>query len=408
MDTQSSPDPHSAAPPWNDLGRRVIPSRRNFLRGALGAAAAVGIGAPLLAGCAPKASNSPAAQSTIASGLKPEAGPLRLFSYADYIAPDLITKFQDENKVKIEVTTFANEQEGLNKLANKAVNIDVYQAASEAAITRLIRGGLIQPLNRAYLPDFGNLIKAYQDPSYDPGAKYSLPFAAWSLGIGYRTDRIKPEEINAKGWEILGDERFRGQSAVLDDYRNTLGFQMLRRGQDVNSGDDAVINQALQDLLELADRVKVKVNVTEYQDIPEGGTTVSLAWSGDMLGSPAYLPQGTPPEVLGWWSPADDRTIIGTDTMAITSTATNPVLGLTWMNFLLKPENARIQFLNNGYQIPITGIDPAKLAADAGIPSLLTAAIYTESKANNGVRQKELDVDVDRKWEDAWSTFKSR
>jgi hypothetical protein len=78
------------------------------------------------------------------------------------------------------------------------------------------------------------------------------------------------------------------------------------------------------------------------------------------------------------------------------------------MNFLLKPENARIQFLNNGYQIPITGIDPAKLAADAGIPSLLTAAIYTESKANNGVRQKELDVDVDRKWEDAWSTFKSR
>lgn len=408
MNTHSSPYPGAMPPPWGGLGRGVIASRRNFLRGTLGAAATIGLGAPLLAACGPKTSDAPAAQSAIAAGLKPEAGPLRLYSYADYIAPDLITKFQDENKVKIEVTTFANEQEGLNKLANKAVNIDVYQAASEAATTRLIRGGLIQPLNRAYLPDFGNLIKAYQDPSYDPGAKYSLPFAAWSLGIGYRTDRIKPEEIDAKGWEILGDERFRGQAAVLDDYRNTLGVQMLRRGKDVNSGDDAVIDQALQDLLELADRVKVKVNVTEYQDIPEGGTTVSLAWSGDMLGAPAYLPQGTPAEVLGWWSPADDRTIIGTDTMAITSTASSPVLGHLWMNFLIKPENARIQFLNNGYQIPVTGIDPAKLAEDAGIPALLTKAIYTESKANNGVRQKELDVDVDRKWEDAWSTFKSR
>jgi spermidine/putrescine transport system substrate-binding protein len=368
----------------------------------------IGLGAPLLAACGPKGSDSPATRSAIATGLAPEAGPLRIYSYADYIAPDLITKFQDENKVKIEVTTFANEQEGLNKLANKAVNVDVYQAASEAATTRLIRGGLIQPLNQAYLPDFGNLIKAYQDPSYDPGAKYSLPFAAWSLGIGYRTDRITPEEIETKGWDILGDERFRGQAAVLDDYRNTLGYQMLRRGKDVNSGDDAVINKALQDLLELADRVKVKVNVTEYQDIPEGGTTVSLAWSGDMLGAPAYLPQGTPAEVLGWWSPADDRTIIGTDTMAITSTASNPVLGHMWLDFLIKPENARIQFLNNGYQIPVNGLDPAKLAEDAGIPPLLTKAIYTESKANNGVRQKELDVDVDRKWEDAWSTFKSR
>ncbi|MGA5535080.1 ABC transporter substrate-binding protein [Mycolicibacterium nivoides] len=407
MNKYFSTDSDAVAPQWSGPVR-IAPSRRTFLRGALGTVAAMGFGAPLMAACGPKPSSSPAPQSTIAAGLQPEAGPLRIFNYADYIAPDLITKFQDENKVKIEVTTFANEQEGLNKLANKAVNVDVYQAASESATTRLIRGGLIQPLNRTYLPNFGNLIKAYQDPSYDPGAKYSLPFAAWSMGIGYRTDRIAPEEIDAKGWDILRDERFRGQTAVVDSYRNTLGFEMLRRGEDVNSSDDAVINQALQDLLELADRVNVKVNVTQYQDIPEGGTTVSLAWCGDMLGSPAYLPQGTPVEVLGWWSPADDRTIIGTDSMAITAMATNPVLGHMWMNFLLQPENARIQFLNNGYQIPITGLDPGRLAADAGIPPMLAKAIYTESNANNGFRQKELDVDVDRKWEAAWSTFKSR
>jgi spermidine/putrescine transport system substrate-binding protein len=408
MSTHSFARPGDAPPPWSGFANRLAPSRRNFLRGALGTAAVVGLGAPLLAACGPKATSSGAAQSAIADGLKSETGPLRIYNYADFIAPDLLTKFQDENKVKIEVTTFGNEQEGVNKLANKAVDVDVYQAASEAAITRLIQGGLVQPLNHSYLPDFGNLIKNYQDPSYDPGAKYSLPFGAWSLGIGYRTDRITPEEIEAKGWDILSDERFRGQAAIVDDYRHSLGYNMLRRGQDVDSGDDKVIDEALQNLLALADRTKVKANVTQYQDIPEGNTTVSIAWSGDMLGSIQYLPQGTPAEVLGWWYPADKRSIIGTDLMAVTSTAKSPVLAQTWMNFLLKPENARIQFLNNGYQIPITGLDPAKLVADAGIPPLLATAIYTEEIADKGVRQKELDIDVDRKWEDAWSTFKSR
>jgi spermidine/putrescine transport system substrate-binding protein len=408
VNTQSSSPAADVPPPGTGFATRYTPSRRNFLRGTLGTAAVVGLGAPLLAACGAKTSSSSAAHSAIADGLTPEPGPLRIYNYADYIAPDLITKFQDENKVKVEVTTFGNDQEGVNKLANKAVDVDVYQAASESAITRLAEGGLVQPLNRSYLPDFGNLLKAYQDPSYDPGAKYSLPFAAWGLGIGYRTDRITREEIEAKGWDILGDERFRGQAAVVDSYRNSLGYNMLRRGQDVNSGDDKVIDDALQNLLELADRTKIKVNVTQYQDIPEGNTTVSISWSGDLLGSIQYLPQGTPPEVLGWWYPADNRSIIGTDVMAVTSTAKKPVLAHMWMNFLLKPENARIQFLSNGYQIPISGLDPAELAADAGIPPLLAKAIYTDEMANNGVRQRELDIDVDRKWEDAWSTFKTR
>lgn len=382
-------------------------SRRTFMRAAWGTAA-FGLGTPLLAACGPKKSAAAQQQATIADGLKPESGPLHIFNYADFIAPDLITKFQDENHVKIEVTTFANESEGINKLANKSVNVDVYQAASEAAIGRLIRGGLVQPMNRSYLTNFKNLMSAYANPSYDPGSKYSLPFAAWSLGIGYRTDRISQAEMEAAGWDILKDPRFKGKAAVLDDYRCTLGFEMLRRGADVNSADDAVIKQAQQDLLDLADQVKVKVNVTEYQDIPEGTTTVSLAWSGDMAGAVGYLPDGTRAEVLGWWYPPDNRSIIGTDLMAVTATAKNPVLAHRWLNFLLDPVNAHEQFLNIGYQIPVQGLDPVKLAKDAGLPPLLAPAIYTETTANKGVRQSELSVDVDQKWEDAWATFKSR
>lgn len=393
--------------PMNRI-RAISASRRNFLRGTLGSAALIGLGAPLLAACGPKPSSPGAVQSAIADGLQPEAGPLRLFNYADFIAPEVVAKFEDEHKVKIEITTFATEQEGVNKLAQKAVDVDVFQAASEPMISRLISSGLVQPVNRSYLPDFDNLIPTYQDQWYDPGSTHSVPFVAFSLGIGYRTDRITREEIEAKGWDILADDRFRGTAAVVDDYRNALGYHMLRTGEDVNSGDDAVIDASLKNLIDLADRNNIKVNNTQYQDIPEGNTTVSLAWNGDMIGAIPYLPAGTSPDVLGWWYPADNRSIIGTDLAAVTTVAKNPVLAHMWMNYLLKPEIARMQFLQQGFQVPITGLDPAKLAADAGIPPLLAGAIFTDDVANNGLRQKELAVDVDRKWEDAWSTFTSR
>lgn len=387
--------------------RGAARSRRQFLRGALGTAAVAGFAIPLLSACGSGASSHERV-GAIADGLEPEAGPLRLFNYADYIAPDLVKKFEDENRVKVEITTFSTAQEAINKLASRAIQTDVYQAASETDVNRLVDGGLIQELNHSYLGNIGNLLPAFADPSYDPGLRYTLPFTTLSTGIGYRTDRIDPAEVAERGWDILLDNRFRGQVAVLDDYRTTLGIEMFRRGQDINSTDQAVIDAALQDLLTLADQVNVKVNITAYQDIPDGTTSVALCWSSDMVAAPLYMPESTSVDVLGWWYPEDNKSIVSSDLMTVAADAQNPVLAHRWLNFLLEPENAEMQFVLNGTQLPVQRVDFAGLALQAGMPPMVAGAVTTDAIAAAGVRLTELSVDADRKWADAWSTFKGR
>ena len=66
-------------------------------------AAVLGIGAPLLQACGGD-DDSEGASEPIDDGLEPEAGPLRVFNYADYVNPDVVASFEQKYGVKTQVT----------------------------------------------------------------------------------------------------------------------------------------------------------------------------------------------------------------------------------------------------------------------------------------------------------------
>ena len=68
-----------------------------------------------------------------------------------------------------------------------------------ANIVNLIAQQLIQPLNHSYLRNFEkNIWPELQDPFYDRGSRYTVPYVVWSDGIGWRNDKINND--------IAGDE----------------------------------------------------------------------------------------------------------------------------------------------------------------------------------------------------------
>ena len=121
-----------------------------------------------------------------------------------------------------------------------------------------------------------------------------------------RTDRIDPALVESQGWDTIWNATdFKGQVSVLDDEREAFTMAMLRKGvTDINTTDQAIIDQALADVTELIDLVNVKVNIEGYKDIPEGTTTIAQTWSADLItGAAGYLPEGVTDEVLGFWHP---------------------------------------------------------------------------------------------------------
>ena len=128
-------------------------SRRDFLARSVQLGVLFGAGVPLLQACGGSDATSGGKKTDpIADGLKPEAGPLRVFNYDSYVSPDVVKAFEDKYGVKVEITTFTTDTEALTKLASGAVKIDVHHSMAGTSIDRLINGVLIDGAEPSGLP----------------------------------------------------------------------------------------------------------------------------------------------------------------------------------------------------------------------------------------------------------------
>jgi spermidine/putrescine transport system substrate-binding protein len=370
----------------------------------------LGAGIPLLQGCGgddDEGGGGSEKQEPIADGLPNEKGPLRIFNYPDYVNPDVVAGFEEKYGVKVEITTFDTDTESIQKLASGAVKVDVQHSVSASTIYKLIDGGLIRKLNKSYLPNFANVQPSFNDPFYDKGAQFSVPYTIYTTGIGYRADRVDAAEVAERGWDIVWNSDFKGEISILDDSREGLFLAMMRSGNfDINTTDPAVIEKAGADLAELIDLVNIKITIEAYKDIPEGSTSIAHTWNADLIGGALnYLPEGTGPEVLGYWYPDDNIGPLGNDCMCVMANAESPVLAHRYLDYLLDLEIAELNFTWNAYLPALTGLDADYLIGKGYVPENLRNAVLTSEQIEKGLRYLPLTPDEELIWEDTWSKF---
>ena len=245
----------------------------------------------------------------IADGLAPETGTLKVFNYEEYIAPSVLKKFQREHGVKVEVTTFTSMDEAIAKLSSGQAEFDVFFPTTDV-IAKLAAGQLLQPLNKSYIPNLPNVWESLQDPFYDKGSVYSVPYVMFQTGIGYRIDGVaKAPDAYANPYDIFWDTANNGQVYLLEDDREVFGMALLRMSpdNDVNTEDEELIAAALEDVMELTDAVNVKVGAEAYTVLPEKRAWVHQCWSGDVVNAQYYLPEGESIDNIGYWYPRRRR-----------------------------------------------------------------------------------------------------
>ena len=401
--------------------------RRTFLRRSAFGAAAVTLGPSLLAACggddggggggggeavALSRPDNPVTLPTfddipmIADGLDPEAGPLKIYNYAEYIAPRTLRGFREEYGVEVEVTTFTSMDEAVARLSGGQADFDLFFATTDV-IGKVATGRLLQPLNPSYLGNSGNVWEQLQDPFYDVGAVYSRPYTMYTTGIGYRIDRVtQAPDAYDNPYDIFWDGAYSGDLYLLEDDREVLGMAMLRAGQtDVNTEDAAAVDAALADVLELADAVNPRIGVEAYTVLPEGRATVHQAWAGDVVNAQYYLPEGESIENIGFWYPAEGGGMIGSDQMTVLAGAASPVLAHLFIDYVLDADHAHTNFEWLGYQPPQTSIDPASVVADGLVPAHLDTTVIRPEDFDTGHQLLQLSLAGERLWDDAWSTF---
>jgi len=420
--------------------RRVRPlSRREFLRNSALAGAALSVGgSAFLAACGSSGSSSSAPKTTagklggcgqppklsrqndpaklplctdvVKDGLEPESGTLKIFNYADYVGPDAISAFEKQYKCKVEITAFDSMDDAVSKLQANTAHFDIANVSPDR-IGSLVATSNLQPINHSYIPNLANVWTSLQDPFYDKGSQYSVPYTLYTTGVGYRVDKIDPADDPFKltdGTDLLYNPKYKGRTWVLDDDREALSMALLRLGiTDVNTEDPALIAKAGKELSRLINLVNVKVGIQDYTKLPEGQAWVHQAWGGDMINAVSNLPQGVDPSVLGYWFQPDGKGLIQNDMMTIPKNADHPVLAHHFLNFLLDPKNALLNFNGIGYQQPLNQLDPESFIAKDLVPANLKSAIVRPSDFDHAFEELQLSPTGDRAWQAEWRKFTS-
>ena len=305
-------------------------SRRQFLTRAGGAAIAMPSLAAILAACSKPESSAPSGgageipiatlenpvtlpvnQAPIAADTPLESGPLVLYNWADYIWKRSVAEFEDKFGVSVDITTFNNMEEGIQKVANGQVTADVF-VPTPGYLRRLVQQNLVQPLQHELIPNMeASVWPSYYNPGpyYDLGWNYTVPYTIYTWGVAYRRDRVSDDEAAAQGWDALWNGDYNGAISLYDSYGDTIAITILRNGSlDVNTGDPALIDAAKEAILQTINDNKARLTINGvYAKLPAGDFTVAESWSGDIVGAQWYLPKGTGTDVLGYWRPEDGQ-----------------------------------------------------------------------------------------------------
>lgn len=412
-------------------------NRRDFLRRSAGAAVALPSAAAILAACSKPGQSTrtsieeellanparpdhpvtlPLYQDPISVSTPIEKGAtLQVYNWEDYLWPRLFREFEDKYSkydVEVSLTTFNNIDEGVAKISAGQVAADVF-FPDPSELTKLVVSKLLQPLQHDLLPNLGaNYWPEFQDPFYDRGWRYTVPYVIYTTGIAYRRDHVPDSKIQsmANPYEILWDPEYKGRVTIYDDRRETMSMALVKNGiKDVNTGDPKLIDMAKNDLLALIDATDAKLTINGvYSRMAEDVFWVGSSWSGDICSAAFYyLPKDVSPDVLGFWYPPDGGGVIGNDLMVVPAVSKSPRLAHEFINFMLDSTNSFANFTNwNGYQPPTTSIDPSALVPKVIPPSLAEAVVVPEF-FDTGSFILGVEPSVDALYSKAWDEIKA-
>lgn len=256
---------------------------------------------------------------------------LNLFTWATYIDDATVAKFTEQTGIKVNYTNFESNEEMLLKLESAGTGYDVI-IASDYAINSLREQDKLLKLDKALLPNYGNLDPDFLGQYYDEQNEYAVPYTAGTPLIVYDPATVDPE-VEITGYESLWDERLKDSVVVMDDARNIIGITLKTLGHSFNTTDDAVLKQAKEKLFKLRPNIRAFNYSNPYADLLSGEATVGYMFTSQVMvaldGNPD-LKVVYPKEGMGF----------GIDNLVIVKDAPHPGNAHMLINFLLDSEVA--------------------------------------------------------------------
>jgi spermidine/putrescine transport system substrate-binding protein len=210
-------------------------------------------------------------------GASAHAEPLHILCWSEYIPPTVVQGFEKFAGARVQLETYDSNEQMLGKLRARAGYYDLVQP-SGFYVEILARGGELEPLDFARIPNAGNLDPEYRHLPFDPEAKYSVPWMAGTVGIVVNTVRVA-EPITT--WAEVFSGRHAGRIVAVDDAREMVAWALASLDLPVTDVSDAALARVEPLLREWLPQIAVFDSNSPHEALLDGRAEIGIVWSGE-------------------------------------------------------------------------------------------------------------------------------
>jgi spermidine/putrescine transport system substrate-binding protein len=292
-------------------------------------------------------------EATVAKG-GPVKGQLTISNWPGYIDPGpngTVAEFEKDSGVSVDYiedvndnnTFFGKLQPQLEQGESGGRSIFV---VTDWMAKQMYDLGYLQEIDPNDLPTvFENLAPNLENPSFDPGRKFSIP---WQSGMtGVWVDTAKAPEI--KSVNDLFDPKYKGKVTFLEEMRDSVPLVMKAEGVDPEEATNEDWLQAVDKIKAAADSGQIRsfTGNNYNEELNAGNIVAAIGWSGD-----ASIISNPNAE----WRMPTEGCVLWSDNMVIPVEAPNVGAALGWMDFVYQPEVAADLTEYITYVSPVDGV----------------------------------------------------
>ena len=384
-------------------------------RGRIGAVLTLGlVGAFALAGCggettvggaASEAASAPAsaAASTAASAAASDmpaadfptanGGELNLYNWTDYISPELLTRFETETGIKVNLDNFDSNETMLAKLQAGGANYDVI-VPSDYMVKQMVELGLLEQVAPSTFPNGTGIKPEFLDVYFDQGRQYTAPYMYGTTGIAVDPSKMS-KPVTSWADFFAADNPAGGKAGTLNDQVEVIHAALRAVGAKPCSTnkDDYIKVEAL--LNDWKPNVAVINSDGVIGRMASGEQTMHMMWNGAFTRAQADnagLEYVYPTEGINLWQ----------DNFAIPVGAQNMDNAKIFINWMMDPKNIGEATNFVGYDNGITG------SADFMTPELSSnpAVIIPDDKKALATPTEGCSVEAVDLYDQVWTNFK--
>lgn len=268
---------------------------------------------------------------------------VNVYNWGEYIDEELLDQFTEQTGIKVNYTTFSDNESLYSVLSSGSANYDVV-IPSDYMVSRLISEDMLEELNFDNIPNYQYIDEEYTHLEFDPESRYSVAYTWGTVGIIYNATVL---DYVPDSWSVLWDEALKNQILMFDNSRDAIGIALKYLGYSQNSTDEAQITQAVDLLIQQRPLVQSYVMDQIFDKLEAGEAAVGPYYAGDAITMIEENPD------LAFVLPKEGTNLF-VDAMCIPKGAENKDNAEAFINFMCDPEVMAQNIEYIGYSSPST------------------------------------------------------